>query len=475
LKDYKSLSEIQADLFNAQLKLPDLVDFYLQNIEASNEEFNILLEVYSAEARQKALEVQEKVKNNTAGKMAGLVLVNKDNIAQEGKALGAGSQILNGFESLYTATALQRLIDKDAIVIGRANCDEFAMGSSNENSSFGPSKNPLASDRVPGGSSGGSAAAVAANYCHAALGSDTGGSIRQPASFCNQFGFKPTYGRVSRYGLVAYASSLDQIGPITKSIEDAALITEIMSGKDEMDATSSTHEETIEIHPWEKESTSIALLSEAIENEAIHPDIKDYFIKLSQGFSKIGIEHSIEQFPYLDYVVPVYQIISNAEASSNLARFDGIRYGRRSKDASSIDETIIKSRSEGFGEEVKRRIMLGTYVLSEGYYDAYYTKAQQTRRLIKEHAEQLLQKHDFIILPTTPGPAFKLGAKNDDPIALYLEDLFTLQASLSGLPAISLPLGKTRDGLPFGVQLIGSAFKEADLLSFSKYLMERVS
>ncbi|HEY0029341.1 MAG TPA: amidase family protein, partial [Bacteroidia bacterium] len=348
-----------------------------------------------------------------------------------------------------------------------------AMGSSNENSAFGNVLNPLDPKRVPGGSSGGSVAAVAANMCIAALGTDTGGSIRQPASFCGVVGYKPTYGRVSRYGAIAYASSFDQIGPITKTVEDAALIMEVMAGKDEYDSTVSSRPvpEYSQALGKKPSSLRIAYLKDCLENEGLNPEIKARIFGIIEKLKAQG--HTVEavDFPYLDYLVPTYYVLTTAEASSNLARFDGINFGYRSKNATDLESVYKKSRSEGFGAEVKRRIMLGTFVLSSGYYDAYYSKGQKVRRLIQNKTNEILSNYDFIILPTTPGTAFEFGQKSADPIAMYLEDIFTVQANITGLPAISLPMGKHSNGLPFGVQLIGKNFADAELLAVSSYLM----
>ena len=422
---------------------------------------------------EKAKLVDEKLKSKTAGRLAGMVIALKDNLCYKGHKVSASSKILEGFESLYNATVVERLLAEDAIIIGRCNCDEFAMGSSNENSAYGNVLNPLDIKRVPGGSSGGSAAAVAANMCIAALGTDTGGSIRQPASFCGVVGYKPSYGRVSRYGAIAYASSFDQIGPLTKTVEDAALIMEVIAGKDEYDSTASSKPVT----PYSKElkktpaKLRIAYIKDCLENEGLNPEIKN---RINDVISKLkAAGHTVEavDFPYLDYLVPTYYVLTTAEASSNLARFDGINFGYRSKNATDLESTYKKSRTEGFGVEVKRRIMLGTFVLSSGYYDAYYSKGQKVRRVIQNKTNEILEKYDFIILPTTPGTAFEFGQKSADPIAMYLEDIFTVQANITGLPAISLPMGKHSNGLPFGLQVIGKNFADAEVFAFSDYLM----
>jgi aspartyl-tRNA(Asn)/glutamyl-tRNA(Gln) amidotransferase subunit A len=472
VKTYNSLADVQSDLSNNTISCTELLQSYINRINA-NKNLNIFLEVFERSATEKAKLVDEKVKTKTAGKLAGLVIALKDNLCYKGHRVSASSKILEGFESLYSATVVERLLAEDAIIIGRCNCDEFAMGSSNENSAFGNVLHPLDIKRVPGGSSGGSAAAVAANMCLAALGTDTGGSIRQPASFCGVVGMKPTYGRVSRYGAIAYASSFDQIGPITKNIEDAALIMEIMSGRDEYDSTSSSKP----VPSFSKEITNkpaklrVAYLKDCLESNGLNSEIKARINEIITKLKAAG--HIVEavDFPYLDYLVPTYYVLTTAEASSNLGRFDGINFGYRSPNATDLESTYKKSRTEGFGTEVKRRIMLGTFVLSAGYYDAYYSKGQRVRRLLQNKTNEILTNYDFILLPTTPGTAFEFGQNSKDPIAMYLEDIFTVQANITGLPAISLPMGKHSNGLPFGVQFIGKRFADAELLAFSNYLM----
>ena len=470
MKEFSRLSSIRQELELGLLNLTDLVSFYLKNIE-NNKHLNAFLEVFSGEALSEAIKIQEKINAGIAGPLAGLVIGLKDNIVYKDHRVSASSKILAGFKSLFNATATERLLAADAIIIGRLNCDEFAMGGSNENSAFGPVLNPIDNSLVSGGSSGGSTVAVAANLCHAALGSDTGGSVRQPASFCGIYGMKPTYGRISRHGLIAYASSFDQIGTLTKSVEDAALILEIIAGNDEFDSTVSSKpvpSYSTLISPEKK--YKIAYINDALEHEGLAKEVKD---ELNQLFDKLKTEgHLIEpvHFPFLDQIVPTYYVLTTAEASSNLSRYDGIDYGYRSKDAVGIDNTYIKTRTEGFGSEVKRRIMLGTFVLSAGYYDAYYSKAQKVRRLIKNWTDETLEKFDFIISPTTPHPAFELGALTKDPIAMYLEDIFTVHANLAGTPAISVPGLKNAKGLPFGIQVLGKSFKEEKLFSFVKLI-----
>lgn len=467
---YSSLSQVQADLNSGSTTLTNIVNHYLKNIESHNGELNVFLEVFADEALQKAEEIQKKINDGKAGKLAGMVLAIKDNICYAGHKVSASSKILNEFESLYTATALQRLLDEDVIVIGRTNCDEFAMGASTENSAFGATKNAADTSRVPGGSSGGSAVAVQADMCLASLGSDTGGSIRQPAAFTGTIGLRPTYAHVSRFGLIAYASSFDQIGPFTNSVEDAKQIMAVMHGADDQDATAARV--AVDYTQAEAEGPKkIAFVRDCIEHEALDQEIKDRFYALEKKLIAQG--HTIEwvDFPYTDYVVPNYYMLTTAEASSNLARFAGMLYGHRSSESHDIESTIVKSRSEGFGEEVQRRIMLGTFVLSAGYYDAYYAKAQKVRRLVKNHMDELFVKYDFVMLPTTPHAAFQFGA-NEDPIAMYLEDIFCMQASLAGIPAVSVPIQPNEQGLPLGAQIISKAFTEPQMLDFAGKVQE---
>jgi len=470
------LWEVKADLSDGVIDLTKLVQHYLNRIE-EQADLNIFLEVFSDEALEKASGIQEKIENKSAGKLAGLVIALKDNIVYANHKVSAASKILEGFESLYSATAVERLLAEDAIIIGRVNCDEFAMGGSNENSAFGNVKNPVNKDYVPGGSSGGSAAAVAAGCCLAALGSDTGGSIRQPASFCGVVGFKPTYGRISRHGLIAFGSSFDQIGPFTHSVEDAALLTQIMAGKDEMDTTSSSNTETA-YHPVSEKAGSkkIGYIQETLESESIDPEVKEKTFEIIEKLKSEG--HTVEpvHLEELKFLVPAYYMLTTAEASSNLARYDGIHYGQRSQESTDIESTYTASRTEGFGPEVKRRILLGTFVLSAGYYDAYYAKAQKVRNKIKMKTEELFKSYDLLLSPTTPSTAFKFGENLDDPIKMYLEDIFTVHANLAGIPAISLPLGKSEgDNLPFGLQFMAPPFGERELFDFSHNLMHSVA
>ncbi|MFK8045350.1 MAG: Asp-tRNA(Asn)/Glu-tRNA(Gln) amidotransferase subunit GatA [Crocinitomicaceae bacterium] len=469
---HQSFTDIQETLKSGS-SVVDIVNSYLKEID-DKKHLNAFLEVFTDSALAKAKEVDEKLKNNSAGKLAGMVIGLKDNLAYKNHKVSASSKILDGFESIYTATAVQRLLDEDAIIIGRLNCDEFAMGSSNENSAFGNVLNPFDENRVPGGSSGGSAAAVAAGLCTASLGSDTGGSIRQPASFTGVIGYKPTYGMISRYGLLAYASSFDQIGPFTNTVSDAALLTSVMAGKDEYDST--VRQENVAEIPIEKigdKKLKIGYISECLESKGLDPEIKE---KLIDSIEKLKVAgHTVEpvSFPYLAEMVPTYYVLTTAEASSNLARYTGVHFGKLAENVKGVEETYKKSRSEGFGEEVKRRIMLGTFVLSHGYYDAYYTKGQKVRRVIQNKTNELLANFDILLLPTTPTTAFEIDGVKDN-IQMYLQDIFTVQANLAGNPAISLPVGKHSNGLPYGLQLIGKHFKEGELLSISDYMMSKL-
>lgn len=464
---FSNINILQADLKSGKTNCVALVEQALATI-AEKKQLNAFLEVFEDSAKELAQKTDEKIKMGTAGKLAGVVIGLKDNICYKGHKVSASSKILEGFESLYSATVVEKLLAEDAIIIGRLNCDEFAMGSSNENSAFGNVLNPLNEKFVPGGSSGGSAVAVAAGLCHVTLGSDTGGSIRQPASFTGTVGYKPTYGRVSRYGLIAYASSFDQIGPITKTVDDAAIILEVIAGQDKNDNTSSSKK----VHEYSKALTEnkkykIAYLKECVEAEGLDPEVKAAVLKQMEWLKSQG--HTIEavSFPYLEYLVPTYYVLTTAEASSNLSRFDGMHFGYRSKNATDLESTYKKSRSEGFGKEVQRRIMLGTFVLSAGYYDAYYSKGQKVRRVIHEKTNEILKNFDFILTPSTPGTAFEFGKNSADPIKMYLEDIFTVQANIAGIPAISVPCGTHSNGLPMGLQLMAGYFEDAKLLNLA--------
>ena len=464
---FLNIEKLKADLKSGLTTCKELTEQAIKQI-SENHRLNAFLEVFESSALAQALVIDEKIKSGTEGKLAGVIVGLKDNICYKGHKVSASSKILEGFESLYSATVVERLIAEDAIIIGRLNCDEFAMGSSNENSAFGNVLNPLNNSCVPGGSSGGAAAAVAAGLCHVSLGSDTGGSIRQPASFTGTVGLKPTYGRVSRYGLIAYASSFDQIGPITKTVQDAALVLEVISGKDKHDNTCSSEKvESYSSQIQEIKKYKIAYIKECVEAEGIDSEVKQIILNQIETLKSLG--HSVEaiSFPYLDYLVPTYYVLTTAEASSNLSRFSGIHYGHRTQITSDLENTYKKSRSEGFGKEVKRRIMLGTFVLSSGYYDAYYSKGQKVRRIIHEKTKDIFKTFDFILTPSTPGTAFEFGKNSADPIKMYLEDIFTVQANIAGIPAISVPCGNHSNGLPVGLQLMCNYFEESKLLNLA--------
>jgi len=449
----------------------EIVNYYLQNIE-KNKDLNAFIEIYDSEALAQAEIIQQKIENKTAGKLAGMVLSIKDMICYKNHKISASSHILNNFTSLYSSTVVERLLAEDAIIIGRVNCDEFAMGASNETSYHGTVKNFADISKVSGGSSGGSAVSVQAKMCLASIGTDTGGSVRQPASFCGLVGMKPSYGRISRYGIIAYASSFDQVGVLTNNVQDAALLLEVISGKDDFDSTAMQSEvPAYSENIIRSKKYKIAVLRETLENDGLDIEIKNQLQKTIEDLKNNGHTIEIVDFPLLQYVVPTYYILTTAEASSNLGRYDGVHFGYRSPNATDLESTYKKSRTEGFGKEVKRRIMLGTFVLSAGYYDAYYSKAQKVRRLIQESTIKILTDHDFILLPTAPTTAFGIGEKIDDPIVMYLADIFTVQASLSGLPAISLPMGKHSNGLPFGLQLIANKNEEQKMLNFSSDLL----
>lgn len=461
---YKTFAEVTAALDSGH-SVVDVVKSYLTHIQ-ENEHLNAFLEVFEKSALDQAAQIDKKRTFGKAGRLTGMVVGIKDNLCYKGHKVSASSKILEGFESLYTATAIQRLIDEDAVIIGRLNCDEFAMGSSNENSAYGSVKNNLNDSLVPGGSSGGSAVAVSAGLCTASLGSDTGGSIRQPASFTGTFGFKPTYGRISRHGLIAYASSFDQIGPFTNNLKDTALLLEVMSGPDEFDSTCSSRPVESYSSIMQPNQLKIAVIKEALELEGIDSEIRSTLDEMIDKIRAQGHTVEIVSFPYLNQMVPTYYVLTTAEASSNLSRFDGVHFGYRYPGAQGVDDTYKKSRSIGFGPEVKRRIMAGTFVLSQGYYDAYYTKAQKVRRILRDQTEKILSQYDVILTPSTPTTAFALDSVKD-PIQMFLQDIFTVHANLTGHPAISLPLGKHSNNMPFGVQLMGQLFGEKHLIDTS--------
>lgn len=472
---YSQVEQVQQDLREGKLSCVQVVEYYLERIEAS-QSLNIYIEVYAEEALAKARAIDEQLRQDPdgLGRLFGVVVSLKDVLCYKDHQVTGGSKILTGFTSLFSGTGVERVVAEDAIIIGRVNCDEFAMGSTTENSYYGPTRNAADPSRVPGGSSGGSAVAVQADTCLISLGTDTGGSVRQPASFCGVVGFKPTYGRISRYGLLAYGSSFDQLGVLAQSVSDTALFLEIMAGPDEFDSTAS--QQPVDAYASQltfDRKAKIAYFGSALDHPSLDEGVRGICQDLIQQLQADG--HTVEavDFDYLDYIIPAYYVLTTAEASSNLSRYDGIRFGYRSQNATDLMETYKKSRTEGFGTEVKRRIMLGTFVLSSGYYDAYYTKAQKARRLIQEKTFEIFENYDFILLPASPGPAWKLGDNVDDPVAMYLADIFTVQANMVGIPAISLPVGThAKEGLPVGVQFMANRFQESDLLAFSQQVMD---
>lgn len=478
MKPFSSLQQIQNLISAGDLSCRDLVLHYLSNIQ-QHQDLNAFLEVYAEEAIAQAELIDAKFAQGTQGRLAGAVIGIKDVICYENHPLQCSSKILDGFQSQFSATVVERILAEDAIIIGRQNCDEFAMGSTNESSFFGPAHNAKDPSKVPGGSSGGSAVAVQADLCLLSIGSDTGGSVRQPASFCGVIGFKPTYSRISRFGLVAYASSFDTIGLIGKNPEDIALTLEIIAGPDAYDSTVSPQNVPAYSQLMEADfkKIKIAYFPEGLESDQVQEEVRS---SLKQTLDELKAEgHEIKplDFPLLEYILPVYYILTTAEASSNLARYDGIRYGFRSSShqagASKDLESLYKNtRSEGFGSEVKRRILLGTFVLSADYYDAYYTKAQKVRTLIKEATEKIFEEYDFVLLPVSPSTAFPIGHFEGDPLKMYLQDLFTVQANVSGIPAVSLPVAQDKEGMPIGLQVMAAPFAEAKLLSFSNYLLK---
>jgi aspartyl-tRNA(Asn)/glutamyl-tRNA(Gln) amidotransferase subunit A len=475
LFEFSSISQYHAQLKDGSASCRQAVEYFLQKIDASKH-LNALIEVYADEALKKA-DVLDKKRNSgqAINSLHGVIIGLKDIIAFKGHRLTAASKILDGFTSIYSATATEKLLQEEAIIIGDCNCDEFAMGSTNENSAYGKVLNAKDETRIPGGSSGGSAVAVQAGLCMVSLGSDTGGSVRQPADFCGIVGLKPTYGHISRYGLIAYASSFDQIGIFGNNVADVARVLEVIAGPDDFDATVSKNKVasyTAKVGAEQDKKYRFAYFEEALNHPSLDTEIAGAIKHTIVGLKDNG--HTVEpvRFEYLDYIVPAYYVLTTAEASSNLSKFDGVRYGYRTNHSTSDVVDFYKlNRSEGFGKEVKRRIMLGTFVLSTGYYDAYFTKAQQVRRLLATRTNEIFSNYDFILMPTSPAPAFKIGEKMDDPIAMYLADIFTVMANLVGCPAISVPLYKHSTGLPFGLQVMAKNFNEVSLLQASQQLM----
>ena len=461
----KTIKEIGADLEKGAYSSKELTCHFLERIERHEPNLNSLISTFPEQAIALAQQSDEKRKAGSSGALLGIPIAHKDIFCTKGQRTTAGSKMLENFVSPYDATVIENLNAAGTINIGKANMDEFAMGSSNEHSAYGNAQNPWDLARVPGGSSGGSDAAVSAGFCAAATGTDTGGSIRQPAAFCGVTGLKPTYGRISRYGIIAFASSLDQAGPITRTAEDAAIMLETMAGYDPKDSTSIKQ-------PVPNYSANINNSIEGLRvgvckeyfADGLDRDIEAAIQNAVKELEKLGAEISEISLPNTKHAVPAYYVIAPAECSANLSRYDGVRFGHRCEDPVDISDLIKRSRSEGFGDEVKSRIMAGTFALSAGYYDAYYRKAQQIRRLIKDDFLQVFNDVDLILGPTTPSPAFKIGEKSNDPVSMYLEDIYTISVNLAGLPAISVPAGMAH-GLPVGMQLIGPYHSEAKILN----------
>jgi aspartyl-tRNA(Asn)/glutamyl-tRNA(Gln) amidotransferase subunit A len=469
-----SISDMRKHVASGAVTPLDICEASLKQIDERDGDVKAFLSVDRDAVRARAKALTESPEARSLS-LAGIPVAIKDNMCIEGTRTTCGSKILGNYHPPYTATVVERLRDAGAVVIGKTNLDEFAMGSSTENSAFGPSRNPWDTSRAPGGSSGGSAAAVAAGMAAAALGSDTGGSIRQPASFCGVVGMKPTYGRVSRYGLVAFASSLDQIGPFTRSVEDMAIVLNVICGKDARDATSASEAVPDFTQGLDAGVKGLRIgVPFSFLGEHIDASVRASFEALLDALKREGASVVEIDLPHAKHGLAAYYIIANAEASANLARFDGIRYGHRSSRAKSLDDVYMQTREEGFGREVKRRVLLGTYVLSAGYYDAYYRRAQQVRTLIIRDFASAYAACDVVLLPTAPTPAFKLGEKTEDPILMYLNDIFTIPVNLAGLPGISVPCGLSPAGLPIGAQLIGRAFDETTVLRAAAGI-ERVS
>jgi aspartyl-tRNA(Asn)/glutamyl-tRNA(Gln) amidotransferase subunit A len=461
-----SIAEVREAVGSGRVSAAAIADQHYSRIAERDGEIHSYLALTRERAMRQAERVDAAVKAGDAlGPLAGVPVGIKDVLAMRGAAATAGSRILEGYHPPYDATAVSRLEAAGAVLLGKLNCDEFAMGSSNENSAYGPVRNPRAMDRVPGGSSGGSAAAVAAGLCVTSLGTDTGGSIRQPAAFCGVVGVLPTYGRVSRYGLIAFASSLDRVGPLARSVEDAAGMLEVLAGEDAMDATASTQPVAGYAAEARRDVAGLRIgVPEEYFGEGLDAEIRAAVETALDALRAQGCTIHKVSLPHTRYAVPTYYVIATAEASSNLSRFDGVRFGLRAKDAGTLAAMFRTTRDEGFGPEVKRRILLGTYVLSAGYYDAYYRKAQQVRTLLTRDFLSAFESVDALVCPVTPTPAFKLGEKTDDPMQMYLEDIYSVAASLAGICGMSVPFGTTREGLPIGVQVLCRPFAEATLL-----------
>lgn len=468
---YSSISQKRELILAGKLDLLQNVKFFLENIE-KNKKLNSFLFV-NPRILEEAQQLLEKVNAGlTPGSLFGAVIAVKDVISVEGMPMTCGSKILENFHPVYDATVIKKLLEEDALIIGKLNCDEFAMGSSNENSAYGNVLNPVDQSRVPGGSSGGSAAAVAAGLCDVALGSDTGGSIRQPAAFCGVYGIKPTYSRVSRYGLTAFASSFDSIGPLAKNPEDCALVLDVISGYDAKDSTSTNSEIPVKSEKISDNSKFRIGLPKEYFGDGLNSEIRESIQNLVKKLKVAG--NSVEEvsLPNTHLTIAAYYVLTTAEAASNLSRYDGVRFGKRANADKSLESMYAVTRSKGFGREVKRRIMLGNYVLSGGYYDAYFNKAQKVRRLIKSDFSHVFKDYDLILTPVTPELPFKFGEMSNDPLSMYLGDIYTTSVNLAGLPAISIPIGKSEAGLPLAVQFIAREFDENRLFRIAAVLQK---
>lgn len=469
----KTIQQYQEQLAKDKNGCENAVKYFLKGIDTS-QQLNAFIEVYTAESLQRAKDLDAKRNSGeSSGKLHGVVVAIKDVICNKDHKVSAASNILNGFTSVYSSTAVEKLLAEDAIIIGNCNCDEFAMGSTNENSAYGKVLNALDETKVPGGSSGGSAVAVQAGLCMISLGSDTGGSVRQPADFCGIIGLKPTYGRVSRHGLIAYASSFDQIGIFGNNIEDVATVLEVISGEDNYDSTVS-NQKLEKFNPSNSSDAKykFACFKNALNHPSLDPEIKKNIEDLIEKLIAEGHEVKGIDFELLDHIVPAYYVLATAEASSNLSRYDGVRFGQRETSCTDLSDMYTKTRTKGFGKEVKRRIMLGTFVLSSGYYDAYFTKAQQVRKLLVDQTEKIFKDFDAIVIPTVPCTAFNIGTMEKDPVATYLADIYTVFANLTGIPAISLPLFKHSNNMPFGVQIMSDKYNEVTLLQISDRILK---
>lgn len=471
-----TVHELQQKLKSKELTIAEILESYCNRINEKEPEVEAFVTTYLEEAKAEAQKVQEKLDNGEdLGEYAGIPIGIKDNLCMKGTKTTCSSKMLENFVSPYDATVIEKLKDENIISLGKLNMDEFAMGSSTESSYFKKTKNPWNLNKVPGGSSGGSAAAVAANMVPWALGSDTGGSIRQPASLCGVVGLKPTYGLVSRYGLVAFASSLDQIGPITKDVRDSAMLLSLIAGHDEKDTTSEEIEKKDYTKALKNDVKGLKIgVPKEFFGEGINEEVKKELTKAIETYKELGAEVEEFSLDVAKYALATYYIIACAEASSNLGRFDGIRYGYRTQEYSNLKEIYKKSRSEGFGPEVKRRIILGTYVLSSGYYDAYYKKAQQVRTLVSNEFSKAFEKYDVILTPTSPVTAFNIGEKSNNPLEMYLADICTVSINIAGVPAISIPCGVDSEGMPVGMQLIGNKFEEEKILNAAYTFEQKV-